>query len=756
MRVWPGSSYPLGATWDGAGVNFALFSEHATRVELCLFDAPDATRESQRIVLPESTDMVWHGYLPDARPGQVYGYRVHGPYEPENGHRFNPNKVVLDPYAKAIARRTRWDDAMFCYTIGHADADLSFDERDSAPFAPLASVIDPAFTWGDDRLPRTPWHQTVIYEVHVKGFTERHPKVPQELRGTYAGLASEAALDHLLALGVTTVELLPVHQFSQDRHLIEKGLRNYWGYNTLNYFSPEQSYTPEQSLADSVREFKMMVRNLHGAGLEVILDVVYNHTSEGNHLGPMLSFKGIDNRSYYRTVADNARYYMDYTGCGNTLNMMHPRVLQLIMDSLRYWVLEMHVDGFRFDLASTLARELHEVNRLGAFFDIIHQDPVLSQVKLIAEPWDLGEGGYQVGNFPVLWTEWNGKYRDTVRKFWKGDGGVVAEFASRLCGSSDLYEYSGRKPYASINFVTCHDGFNLRDLVSYDGKHNEANGEDNCDGADHNESWNCGAEGPTDDPAINALRLRQRKNFMATLLLSQGVPMILAGDELSHTQKGNNNTYCQDNEITWLNWDLSDNEQAFLAFVQKLVQLRKEQPVLQRRHFFLGRALRGTGIADVSFFEPSGQEMSDEAWDAGFVRCIGVRWAGNLSNETDERGEPIVGDTLLILLNAHHETIPFTLPAHGDDEFWDLLVQTADITQQELQITEDGARRSVPGGQGHTRVQAESTVQAIVPIEGSQAVSLVTSEPLLKGGQQFHLQGRSLAVLRVQKLPTEE
>jgi glycogen operon protein len=757
MSVWPGNSYPLGATWDGAGVNFALFSEHASKVELCLFDSANATKEAQRIVLPEFSDMVWHGYLPDVRPGQIYGYRVHGPYEPKNGHRFNPNKVILDPYAKAMARMVHWDDAMFGYTIGHAKADLSFDERDSAAFAPLASIIDPAFTWGDDRPPHIPWHRTIIYEVHVKGFTQRHPDVPEELRGTYAGLASEAAIQHLLDLGVTTIELMPVHQHVDDRHFLERKRTNYWGYNTLGFLAPEQSYTPGHSTADSVREFKMMVRALHAAGLEVILDVVYNHTAEGNHLGPTLAFKGIDNVNYYRTMADDQRYYMDYTGCGNTLNMMHPRVLQLIMDSLRYWVQEMRVDGFRFDLASTLARELHEVNRLGAFFDIIHQDPVLSQVKLIAEPWDLSEGGYQVGNFPVLWTEWNGKYRDTVRKFWKGDGGLVAEFASRVCGSSDLYEHSGRKPYASINFVTCHDGFNLLDLVSYNQKHNEANGEGNKDGAADNNSWNCGAEGPTDDPAINALRLRQRKNFMATLLLSQGVPMILAGDELSHTQRGNNNTYCQDNEITWLDWDLDERAQEFLDFVQKLVALRHEHPVLQRRSFFQGRSLRGSDIRDVSFFEPSGEEMTDEAWSVGFVRCLGVRWAGNLIGELDERGEVITGDTLFILMNAHHETIPFTLPPHEEDAYWELLLQTGDVTQQDLHPeggSLDGAMMA--GAKAQRKLPAESAVRALLPAQGPHApAAVVTTEPALRGGQQFHVQGRSLAILRVQKVPAE-
>jgi glycogen operon protein len=547
MRVWPGRPYPLGATWDGAGVNFAIFSENATKVELCLFDSAEATSESHRIVLPEQTDMVWHGHLPDVEPGQLYGYRVHGPYEPANGHRFNPNKVVLDPYAKAMGRDVRWNDALFGYEVGKND--LTFDKRDSAPFAALGAVVDAAFTWGDDRPPRTPWHKTLIYEAHIKGLTMRHPDIPENRRGTYMAIAAEPIVQHLKSLGVTAIELLPVHQHLDDRTLLERGLTNFWGYNTLNYFAPHMEYVARESPRGSVVEFKQMVRTLHAAGIEVILDVVYNHTCEGNEMGPTLSWRGIDNDAYYRLSPENKRYYTDFTGTGNTLNMMHPRVLQLIMDSLRYWVLEMHVDGFRFDLASTLARELHEVNRLGAFFDIIHQDPIISQVKLIAEPWDVGPGGYQVGNFPVLWTEWNGKYRDTVRRFWKGEGGTAGELATRLTGSSDLYEGDGRRPYASINFVTAHDGFTLQDLVSYNEKHNEANGEGNRDGADDNGSWNCGIEGPTDSPEIIALRERQKRNFFATLMFSEGVPMIYGGDELSRSKGGNNNTYCQDNEL---------------------------------------------------------------------------------------------------------------------------------------------------------------------------------------------------------------
>ncbi|MDH5512724.1 MAG: glycogen debranching protein GlgX, partial [Gammaproteobacteria bacterium] len=540
IPVWPGRPYPLGATWDGEGVNFALFSEHAEKVELCLFESR-GNRETARIPLAWQTDLVWHCYLPEARPGQLYGYRVYGPYEPKKGKRFNHNKLLIDPYAKAIEGQVKWSNADFGYRVGHKHEDLSFDRSNNAPGIPKCKVIDPAFTWGGDKPPRTPWHETIIYEMHVKGFTQNHPQVPPALRGTYAGLATEPVIRHLKYLGVTAVELMPVHTFVDERHLVEKGLRNYWGYNSIGFFAPDMRY----SATGLVGEFKTMVKTLHSNGIEVILDVVYNHTAEGNHLGPTLSFRGIDNEAYYRLNADDPRYYVDFTGCGNTLNMQHPRVLQIIMDSLRYWVLEMHVDGFRFDLASALARELHEVNRLSAFFDIIHQDPVLSQVKLIAEPWDLGEGGYQVGNFPVGWTEWNGKYRDVVRAYWKGEGGIMGEMAYRLTGSSDLYGHSGRRPYASINFITAHDGFTLHDLVSYNDKHNEANGENNRDGHDHNLSWNCGAEGPTDDPVINTMRAQQKRNFLVTLLFSQGVPMLLAGDEMGRTQQGNNNAYCQ-------------------------------------------------------------------------------------------------------------------------------------------------------------------------------------------------------------------
>jgi isoamylase len=677
MRMHPGRPSPLGATWDGMGVNFAIFSEHASKVELCLFDSADATRETVRLALPEQTDQIWHGFLRGVLPGQLYGYRVHGPYDPAAGHRFNPFKVVLDPYARAVARTIEWGDDMYGYRIGDPDGDLSFDDRDNAAHCLLAAVIDPAFTWGDDRAPAVPWHETIIYEAHVKGLTMQHPDVPPALRGTYAGLASEPVLQHLKQLGVTAVELMPVHHHAYDRHLVERGLTNYWGYNTSAFFAPNVRYAAGATAVDSVREFKTMVRNLHAAGLEVILDVVYNHTAEGSHLGPMLSLRGIDNLAYYRLATGDLRHYVDYTGCGNTLNMRHPRVLQLIMDSLRYWVLEMRVDGFRFDLASALARELQAVDRLSAFFDIIHQDPVLSQVKLIAEPWDLGEGGYQVGNFPVGWAEWNGRYRDAVRAFWKGDGGMASELATRLAGSSDLYGWSGRRPYASINFVTAHDGFTLNDLVSYNHKHNEANGDANADGENNNLSWNCGAEGPTEDPAVIALREKQKRNLMLTLLLSQGVPMICGGDEMARTQGGNNNAYCQDNPISWLDWTLDPARQDFLEFVRFLIRLRRSQSVLRRRRFFQGRAIRGVDIKDISWFQPSGPEMDDAAWNAHFVRTFGVRLSGADMHERDDNGDPIGGDTLYVAFNAHHERVRFVLPEHGPQDRWERIVDTA-------------------------------------------------------------------------------
>jgi glycogen operon protein len=670
--VWPGKPYPLGATWDGEGVNFALFSEHAERVELCLFD-PSGRRELHRVRLHEYTDQVWHCYLPEARPGLLYGYRVKGPYHPESGMRFNHNKLLLDPYAKQVQGGLKWSDSHFGYRIGHRNLDLSFDRRDSAPGMFKSEVIDPSFTWGADRRPNIPWHGSVIYEVHVKGFTTRHPDVPPAIRGTYAGLATAPVIDYLKKLGVTAIELMPAHCFVDDRLLISKGLRNYWGYNSIGYFAPE----PRYSSTGSVKEFKTMVKTLHSAGIEVILDVVYNHTAEGNELGPTLSFRGIDNAVYYRLLADNPRYYMDYTGTDNTLNMRHPRVLQLIMDSLRYWVLEMHVDGFRFDLAATLARELHEVDRLGAFLDIIHQDPILSQVKLIAEPWDLGEGGYQVGKFPVGWAEWNDRYRDAVRAYWKGDGGLIGELAYRVTGSSDLYALSGRRPYASINFVTAHDGFTLQDLVSYNQKHNEANGEDNRDGTDNNRSWNCGVEGATDDPVVKALRDQQKRNFMATLFLSQGVPMILAGDAIGHTQQGNNNAYCQDNEISWIDWDPDHVDRDLLAFVQKVISLRKNHPVFHRRKFFQGRAIKGAGVKDILWLQPDGTEMTDEQWKQDSARCLGVFLSGEGLGEQDERGQPISDENMLMLMNAHHEMLPFTLPPLPSGDRWIPLIDTS-------------------------------------------------------------------------------
>jgi glycogen operon protein len=712
MKVWPGQPYPLGATWDGAGVNFSLFSENATGVDLCLFIGPDGNEQVARIPMKEQTDQVWHVYLPEARPGQRYGYRVHGPYAPSEGHRFNPDKLLLDPYAKAIAGTIKWSDALFGYTLGHPDADLSRDDRDSARGLPKCVVADPAFSWGDDPPPRTPWHKTLIYEVHVKGFTIRHPEVPPDLRGTYAALTCPPILEYLHYLGITAIELMPVHQFVADRHLVDRGLTNFWGYNTIGFFAPDARYASSGVLGQQVAEFKTMVKTLHREGIEVILDVVYNHTAEGNHLGPTLCFRGIDNAAYYRLLADNRRCYMDYTGCGNTLDMTHPRVLQLIMDSLRYWVLEMHVDGFRFDLASALARELHEVDRLGAFFDIIHQDPIISQVKLIAEPWDLGEGGYQVGNFPVLWAEWNGKYRDTVRRFWKGDHGQVGDLAYRLTGSSDLYERGGRRPYASINFVTAHDGFTLHDLVSYNEKHNEANGEENRDGSTDNLSWNCGVEGPTDDPAVLSLRERQKRNVLATLLLSQGVPMLLAGDELGRTQGGNNNAYCQDNEVSWVDWTLDRPRLELLHFTRKVIGLFHRHPVFRRRNFFQGRRIRGSEVKDLTWFRPDGKEMSEEDWNNPETRCLGLRLAGDAIEEVDARGNRIVDDILLILLNAHHEALPFILPAHRPKMRWEPVLDSREARG-------GGRRRLMRGGMSY---EMEARSLALLRLRGDEGV----------------------------------
>ncbi len=676
LTVWPGKPYPLGATWDGEGVNFALFSEHAEKVELCLFDSK-GRREIDRLTMPEQTDQVWHVYLPQVRPGQIYGYRVHGPYNPEAGQRFNANKLLLDPYAKSIVGTMIWSDTHFGYRVDHRLEDLSFDRRDSATGMLKCQVIDPAFTWGDDRPPAIPWHDTVIHELHVKGFTQLHPDVPDNLRGTYAGLATAPVITHLKKLGVTAVELMPVHAFVDDRYLVEKGMRNYWGYNSLGFFAPDARYSAGVNSSNPVNEFKTMVKSLHSAGIEVILDVVYNHTAEGNQLGPTLCFRGIDNAAYYRPMPGEPRYYRDYTGCGNTLNMLHPRVLQLIMDSLRYWILEMHVDGFRFDLASALARELHEVDRLSAFFDIIHQDPVISQVKLIAEPWDLGEGGYQVGNFPVGWTEWNGKYRDAVRAFWKGEGGRIGELAYRLTGSSDLYGRESRRPYASINFVTAHDGFSLRDLVSYNDKHNLANGEDNRDGESHNLSWNCGAEGLSSNPEIIELRARQRRNLIATLLLSQGVPMLLAGDEVGRTQLGNNNAYCQDNPLSWVNWNLDTEDQHFLEFVRRMIKLRHDHPIFRRRKFFEGRPIHGDAVKDIAWHNPNGSEMSEVEWNQHFARSLCVYLSGRAIDECDRYGQPIRDDDFLLLINAHYESIPFTVPPYPGNTPWLCVLDTA-------------------------------------------------------------------------------
>ncbi|MBI2289377.1 MAG: glycogen debranching protein GlgX [Betaproteobacteria bacterium] len=703
--VWPGMPYPRGATWDGEGVNFALFSAHAEKVELCIFDER-GRRELQRIVLPEQTDQIWHCYLPEARPGMLYGYRVHGPYRPDEGHRFNSNKLLLDPYAKSLTGTIAWNDANFGYRVGHARADLSLDRRDSAAAMPKCRVIDPAFTWGDDRRPNVPWNDTVIYELHVKGYTMQHPEVPPQLRGTYAGLASAPIIEHLRRLGVTTVELMPVHTLIDDRHLVQKGLRNYWGYNSIGFFAPDNRYGGQRP----VSEFKTMVKTLHSSGIEVILDVVYNHTGEGDQMGPTLCFRGVDNASYYRLKPGEPRYYMDFTGCGNTLNMTHPRVLQLIMDSLRYWVTEMHVDGFRFDLASALARELHEVDRLGAFFDIICQDPVLNRVKLIAEPWDLGTGGYQVGNFPGGWAEWNDKYRDTMRAYWKGDGGVIGEFAMRLTGSSDLYSRSSRRPYASINFITAHDGYTLTDLVSYNDKHNEANGEDNRDGHDNNLSWNSGAEGATDDAQVNALRAQQKRNFIATLLLSQGVPMLSAGDEIGRTQRGNNNAYCQDNEISWVDWNLTPDRTRLLEFTRRMIALRRAHPVFRRRDFFQGRPIHGGSVKDIVWFKPDGTEMNDEEWNQHFARSLGVLLAGQGLTETDQRGRPVTDLDFLLLFNAHHEEIAFSLPNHAAARRWLVVIDTTH---------EDG----------------------------------LAHDGTFDGGSPYPLKGRSLALLRQQKLP---
>jgi isoamylase len=671
MQIWPGQPYPLGATFDGVGTNFSLFSEVAQRVELCLFTEAG---EEQRIDLPEMTALCWHGYVPNVRPGQRYGYRVHGPWSPDQGNWCNPAKLLLDPYAKAIEGELSWNEAAFPYHF--SDPENSRNDLDSAPFVPKCVVINPFFDWGNDRRPQTPWHRTVVYEAHVRGFTKLHPEIPEELRGTYAGMAHPVSVKYLQRLGITAVELLPVHQFVHDSHLQERGLRNYWGYNSIGYLAPHNEYSAQGQTGEQVQEFKHLVKTLHEAGIEVILDVVYNHTAEGNQLGPILSFKGIDNAGYYRVSPENRRYYVDYTGTGNTLNMRHPHVLQLMMDSLRYWVIDMHVDGFRFDLAATLARELHDVDRLSAFFDLIQQDPVVSQVKLIAEPWDIGEGGYQVGNFPPLWSEWNGKYRDTVRDFWRGTDRTLAEFGYRLTGSSDLYQGTARRPYASVNFVTAHDGFTLRDLVSYNEKHNEANGEDNRDGESHNRSWNCGAEGASDNPDVEALRTRQRRNFLSTLFLSQGVPMLLGGDELGRTQNGNNNAYCQDNELSWFDWANADA--GLLQFTERLIRFRHRHPVFCRRRWFQGRPIHGSGVSDIGWFTPGGHEMSEEDWNSAFCKSLGVFLNGRAIPTPNERGEPVLDDSFYAMFNANHQPVGFTLPEAKWGTAWTTILNTFD------------------------------------------------------------------------------
>ena len=692
MHIWPGRPYPLGATYDGGGTNFALFSEVAERIELCLFG--DDGSET-RLPLPERDGLIWHGYVPRVGPGQRYGYRVHGPYDPAGGLRCNPAKLLLDPYAKAIDGDVVWNEALFGYHFG---APESRNDLDSAPYAMRSVVINPYFDWKDDRPLRIPYHETVIYEAHVRGMTMTHPDIPEDVRGTYAAIAHPAMVEHFHRIGVTAVELMPVHQFVHDSTLAEKGLRNYWGYNTIGFFAPHNGYTCFGSRGEQVQEFKSMVRSLHRAGIEVILDVVYNHTAEGNHLGPTLSFRGIDNTAYYRLVDHDRRYYYDTTGTGNSLNVRHHDALRLIMDSLRYWVTDMHVDGFRFDLAASLAREFHEVDRLSAFFDLVNQDPVVSQVKLIAEPWDVGEGGYQVGRFPPLWTEWNGKYRDTVRDFWRGEPASLAEFASRFTGSSDLYEADNRRPIASINFVTAHDGFTLNDLVSYNEKHNEANGEDNRDGESHNRSWNCGAEGPTDSSEIRVLRERQKRNLLATLLLSQGVPMISHGDELSRTQDGNNNVYCQDSELSWIDWKDAREHEVLTEFAASLTRLRKQHPVFRRRRFFQGRPIQGSNIEDIAWLRPDGEQMSDEDWRVGFARSVGIFLNGRGIPERDELGRPIVDDSFLLLINAHHQQITYTLPGEAFGRFWEIVVDTADplLARARRRGSMPGSRLRVP------------------------------------------------------------
>jgi len=693
--VYSGKPYPLGSTYDGKGVNFALYAENATGVELCLFNSPNDPTESLKIKIKERSHQVWHVYIPELEPGQLYGYRVYGPYEPHNGHRFNPNKLLIDPYAKAISGIIKVNDDLFGYEIGHPDEDLSYSEIDSAPSMAKCVVIDTKFNWENDKSPNIPYHQSIIYELHVKGFTKLHPDIPEEIRGTYAAIGHPVTINYLKELGITAIELMPVHHFINDRVLTEKGLHNYWGYNSIGFFAPDARYSSSGALGEQVVEFKTMIKSLHAAGIEVILDVVYNHTAEGNHLGPTLSFKGIDNSSYYRLTDDDGRFYMDYTGTGNTLNASLPSVLRLIMDSLRYWILEMHIDGFRFDLAATLARELHEVDRLSSFFDIIYQDPVISQVKLIAEPWDLGEGGYQVGNFPPGWAEWNGKYRDCIRDYWRGAESMLAEFAMRFSGSPDLYKDDFRKPTASINFITAHDGFTLHDLVSYNNKHNEDNGEANQDGESHNRSWNCGFEGPTDDSKVIALRQQQVRNFLAVLFLSQGVPMLVAGDEFGRTQNGNNNAYCQDNEISWINWDKADKD--LEAFTRDLIKIRNKHPVFCRRRWFSGKLIKGIGLEDISWFLPNGDEMSDENWNHDFAKSLAVFLNGRGIPTLGENGEQIVDDNFYVIFNAHDQPLDFKLPSTKYGLIWTKLLDSSSIIKKEKDTYKAGETLQVNG-----------------------------------------------------------
>jgi isoamylase len=726
MQVWPGTPYPLGATWDGAGTNFALFSEVAERVELCLFDAGDGSET--RVPVTEVDGLVWHCYLPGVEPGQRYGYRVHGPYRPERGHRCNPAKLLLDPYGKAVDGEVTWHQAVFSYQHGNPSV---LNSDDSAPYMPRNVVINPYFDWGDDRPPRTPYHETLIYEANVRGLTMRHPEVPAEQRGTYAGLAHPAVIEHLTRLGVTAVELMPVHQCVPEPALVRRGLTNYWGYNTIAFLAPDNRYSSSGTPYGQVAEFKAMVRTLHAAGIEVILDVVYNHTAESGALGPTLSFRGIDNAAYYQLAPGNPQNYLDYTGCGNSLNVRHPHPLQLIMDSLRYWILDMHVDGFRFDLAAALARELHDVDRLAAFFDLVQQDPVVSQVKLIAEPWDVGQGGYQVGKFPPLWSEWNGKYRDTVRDFWRGRAATMPEFASRLTGSSDLYETSARRPVASVNFVTCHDGFTLRDLVSYDRKHNEANGDSGRDGSDDNRSWNCGAEGPSDDPAVNELRARQARNFLVTLFCSQGVPMLLAGDEMGRTQQGNNNAYCQDNELSWIDWEAAGKQQDLIDFTCTLSELRRSHPVFRRRRFFSGRPTSALGehggLQDIVWLTPAGREMTDSDWHTGYARSLTVFLNGDAITEPGPRGETVRDRSFLLLFNANREPVTFTVPDSRFGPGWDVLISTA-----------TAVRAAAVGAAAAAAVGAAA---AGAPWPGAGTITVLA-------GRRIELAGRSIMVLR--------